>query len=125
MPPDHRVDQRRVNSAQADMGGRSGGDTPGERPAVAVEHRQRPQIDRLLVEPEGYDVSERVQICAAVVIDYALRVAGRARGVVQRDRLPLVARPPPTKLGIAAGNEVLVLDRAEPRRAGRVLGDGI
>ena len=38
------------------------------------------------------DVAERVQIGAAVVIDDALGVAGRARGVVERDRVPFVGR---------------------------------
>ena len=34
----------------------------------------------------------RVQVGAAVVVDHALRVAGGARGVVERDRVPLVRR---------------------------------
>ena len=43
---DQREDHRRVDLAQADMGAADGGDRPGVGPAVAVEHRQRPQIDR-------------------------------------------------------------------------------
>ena len=40
----------------------------------------------------GRRVADRVQVGAAVVRDDALRVAGGARGVRDRDRVPLVAR---------------------------------
>ena len=55
-------------------------------PAVAVEHRQGPQIDRWPVEPEGDRIAERVQKGAAMMIDDALGIAGGAGGVVERDR---------------------------------------
>ena len=33
------------NLAQTDMRACDGGHSPGEAPAIAVEHRQRPQVD--------------------------------------------------------------------------------
>jgi hypothetical protein len=38
----------------------------------------------VLAHAPDEDVAERVQIGAAVVVDDALRIAGRARGVVER-----------------------------------------
>ena len=35
----------RIELAQADVGAADGGDGPGVAPAIAVEHRQRPEID--------------------------------------------------------------------------------
>ena len=86
-----RVEDRcRFDAAQTDMRAGDRGDAPGIGPAVAVEHRQGPEIDRMPVEPERDRVAERVQIGAAMVKHDAFRVAGRARGVVQRDRAPFV-----------------------------------
>jgi len=42
---DQPEDLARPDGAQADMGAADDRDRPGETPAVAVEHRQRPQID--------------------------------------------------------------------------------
>ena len=64
----------------------------GKAPAVAMEHRQRPEIHRVLRHAPVEDVADRVQMRAAMVIDHALRIAGGARRVVQRDRIPLVGR---------------------------------
>jgi hypothetical protein len=85
-----REDQRRIDLAQAHMGARHRHHRPAETPAVAMEQRQRPQIDRLARHLPRHDVAERLQIGAAVGIDDALRPAGGAGGVVERDRLPLV-----------------------------------
>ena len=80
-----------IDLAQAhiDAGGR--GDRPGKTPAVAVEHRQRPEIDRMLAETAGQDIADGVEIGAAMMGDDALGIAGRARGVGQRDGVPFVA----------------------------------
>ena len=45
-------DRHRIDLAQADVRRADRGDRPRERPAVAVEHRQRPQIDAACLEPE-------------------------------------------------------------------------
>ena len=48
-----------------------------------------------------------------MVVDDALGVAGRARRVVERDRVPLVRRHLPGEIRIAALNERLVVDVGE------------
>jgi hypothetical protein len=48
-----------------------------------------------------------------VVINDALGIAGGARGVIERDRLPLVLRPAPRELCIAFGQQLLVGRLAE------------
>ena len=48
-----------------------------------------------------------------MVIDDALRVAGGARGVVERDRLPLVGRVQRREVRIAVGEEGLVVELAQ------------
>ena len=53
-----------------------------------------------------------------MVVDDAFRIPGRARGVVERDRFPLVGGWRPGGARIAAREEVLVLDLAESLAAG-------
>ena len=65
-------------------------------------------------------VRDRVEVRAPVAVDHALRVAGGAGGVVERDRVPLVGRPPPREVRVAAREERLVLDLAEQVPARRV-----
>jgi hypothetical protein len=79
---DRLVDRPGFDPPQADMRPGECGNGPWEAPAVAVEHRQCPQIDRMMPHAPDEDVAERIQISAAVVIDDTLRVAGRAGGVV-------------------------------------------
>src|SRR6056297_1131445 len=62
---------------------------PSMRPAVAVEHRQRPKIASGRAEAERQRVTHGVKKSAAVMTDHALGCAGRAGSVVQADRLPL------------------------------------
>ncbi len=78
---------------------------PREAPAVAVEHRQRPQIDRVLGHGAGQHVALGHQVGAAVVVDDALGIAGRAGGVVERDRVPFVVGHRPGEVGIALGEQ--------------------
>ncbi len=85
-----REDRVAGDPAQADLGPGLQHDRPGEAPAVAVEHGQRPQIDRELRHAPDQHVADRVQVRATMVVDDALGIAGGARGVVERDRLPLV-----------------------------------
>ena len=100
-----------------------GGNRPGIRPAAAVKHRQRPQIDALRFEAEGERIGERIEIGAAMMIDDTLGVAGRTRCVEQRQRVPFVGRSRPGKVGITLGEERRIIDRAEAL-AGRPLGIG-
>ena len=104
-----RQTTRRVDLPQADVRRADGGHRPGEAPAVAVEHRQRPEVDRARVEPRVVRLGERVQVRAAVRVHHALRPAGRAARVVDRDRVVLRLEP---VLGLAvrrAGEELLVV----------------
>ena len=52
-----------------------------------------------------------------MVVDDALRVAGRARRVEQRERVPLVERPRPRERRVAFGEQRLLADAAEPLAA--------
>ena len=74
---------------------------------------------------------ERVRVAhqrrAAVMVDDALRIAGRAGRVVQADRIPFVGGHAPGKIRVALGEERLVVERADPRallrgRIGRKFG---
>ena len=106
-------DGARLDPAQAHVRPRIGADCPGEAPAVAVEHGQRPEIDRPMRHRPSDAVTQRIQIGAPVVIDHALGVARGAGGVIDRDRVPLVRGPAPVEAGVAAGEQRLVLDLPE------------
>ena len=81
--PNRREDPRGLDAAKAHMRAARRGDGPRIRPAVAVEHRQRPQINAIGIKTKRKRVAERVQVRAAMVIDDALRIAGRSRRVQQ------------------------------------------
>ena len=115
---DQREDHRRVDLAQADMRAADRRHRPGVGPAVAVEHGQGPEIAGPAAQPEHQRIAHGVQEGAAMVVDHALRVAGRARGVVERDRVPLVRRPLPGEGRIALGQQRLVVHRRLAARRG-------
>ena len=70
--------------------------------------------------PQVMHVVDGEQMRAAVVIDHALGIAGGAGRVVQRDRVPFVARHLPGERRIAVLDEILVFDLAQPlARAGK------
>ncbi len=110
---DQLEDPGRFDLPQADMGGADRGHGPGEGPAVAVEHRQGPEIDRARIEAEDQGAAHGVQEGAAVVIDDALGIAGRARGVAERDRVPFVRGRRPVERGIARRQQRLVVHDPE------------
>ena len=58
-------------------------------------------------------IADGVQVRAAVVVDHALGVAGSARSIEQRERLPFVLRLLETLRRIAFGQERLVVQIAE------------
>ncbi len=122
MPFDRLVDRPGLDPAQTHMRTGERGYGPRKAPAVAMEHRQRPQIDRVLRHPPHQDVAERVQVGAAMVIDDPFRVAGGARGVVERDRVPLVLGGDLGEIGVTLGEEGFVIERAKalPARTLRV-----
>jgi hypothetical protein len=53
--------------------------------------------------------------------DDTLWIAGRARGVVEGDRLPLILRHRPFRGGIALGEKRLVVGSAQQRAADPVI----
>src|SRR3984885_5020822 len=89
---DQLKDLCRVALAQADVDPGRSRDGPRKAPAVAMEHRQGPEIDRMLAEIAGENVADGIKVSAAVVGDDAFRVACRARGVAERDGVPFVLR---------------------------------
>ena len=111
------------HAAQADIDPGAFGDGPGEGPAVAMEHRQRPEVDRVVRHSPGQDVADRVQMGAAMVVDHALRVARCAGCVAEGNRVPLVGWVLPVIRRIALGQERFVGDRSHQVavRPGRIV----
>ena len=87
---------------------------PGVGPAVAVEHGQGPEIAGPAAQPEHQRIAHGVQEGAAMVVDHALGVAGGARGVAERDGVPLVGRRLPGEGWIAPGQQGLIVQIAQP-----------
>ena len=107
------VHRGRAHRAQANMRAGDDADRPGKAPAVAMEHRQRPEINRMLGHAAGDDIADREQRRAAVMIDHALRIAGGARSVIERDRVPFVVRHLPGISRVAFLQKLLVIEIAE------------
>ena len=82
-----------IHFAQAHMGAAEHRHRPRKTPAIAMEHRQGPQVTRKVRHGPSGRVAHRVQVGAAVVGDHALGVAGGARCVGNRNRVPFVRRP--------------------------------
>ena len=117
---DNRLkDDVRLNFSQADVGATDGTDAPREAPAVAVEHRQGPQVDRALRHAPGHDIPQRIQVGTAVVINDSLRIAGGSRGVVQRNSLPFILRAMPGVFRIAGLQKIFVFHLTQPRALAR------
>src|ERR1700680_3036900 len=72
--------------AQADMGSREQRERPGETPAIAVEHRQRPEIDRTLAHAAGEDIRISHERRAAMMADHTFWITRGARSVIERNR---------------------------------------
>ena len=82
-------DQRRVDLVEADMARAGGGYRPREAPAVAVKHRQRPEIDGAAIEPRVRQFGDGIQVRAAMCVHDALRSTRRTARVVDADRVVL------------------------------------
>ena len=115
-------DRLGLDLRQADVLGAHRRDRPRIGPAVAVEHRERPQVARARRQARLGDHAQRVQVGAAVVGHHALRAAGRARGVVDRDQRALVLGALEVdRVGVGeqllvVGVLVALLDPDDPRR---------
>src|SRR5258708_20748459 len=100
--------QSGINLAQADMRTSHGSHGPGKAPAIAMEHWQRPQIDTLAVHAGRDDFGERVEVGATSRVHDAFRIAGGARGVVDRNRLVLIFQPAHYRLWRSLSKEPFV-----------------
>jgi hypothetical protein len=49
------------------------GDTPGEAPAVAVEHGQRPEVVALIVQSDFQGLSQSIEVAPGMVLDPGCR----------------------------------------------------
>ena len=107
---------------QADVRPRLDADRPGKAPAVAMEHRQRPKIDGMGSHVGGEDIPDGQKICAAMVVDDALGIAGRSRRVVERDSVPFVHGRRALVVLVALGEQVLVFERRNASAGAVVLG---
>ena len=114
-------DQRRVDATQTDIGAGHCRERPRKTPAIAVKHRQGPEIDRMARQVPGQHIADRVQIGAAMVNHHALGIAGRARGVIQADRIPFIFRQLPDMGRVTARDQVLVGHRTEALARATVL----
>ena len=112
-------DLRRVDLAQANVDAGRCRNGPWKAPAVAMKHRQRPQIDRMLAEVAGQDVADGVEIGAAVVGNDALGIAGGSGSIAERDGVPFVLRRPCGKVGVALCHGIFVFELADPLSAGK------
>ncbi|BAT09353.1 Os09g0555850, partial [Oryza sativa Japonica Group] len=107
----HGVGGRR---ADADVRAAARRHAPGEGPAVAVEHRERPQVDRLVADAPLEKKAHGVEVRAAVAVHDALGRRRRAGGVVERDGVPLVLhRPRRVPRRVSPRHQLLVLELAD------------
>src|SRR5690554_7544898 len=74
---DQLKDFLRINTAQTHVGAGHGRDGPGKTPAVAVEHRQGPQVHRVHVHRPDRLVTQRVNIGTTMVVNHADRKSTR------------------------------------------------
>ena len=70
--PEHRC---RIEFSQADMGRTHRTYAPGEAPAVAVKHRQGPEVDRVASEPDHHRVAHCRKIGSPVMADDPLWIS--------------------------------------------------
>ena len=96
---------------QTDMSPDDRRQCPRETPTIAVKHRQRPQIDRMLRHRRRQRIALRQKICASVVRHDTFWIARGPRSVIDRNRVPFVQRHQPVKFRIACRQEGLVILR--------------
>jgi hypothetical protein len=118
---DELEDSLGLDRAQADVRARHRGHRPREAPAVAMEHRQRPQVNRVRRHRPRHHVAAGFQESAAMVVDDPLRPPRRARGVVERNRVGLRLRQRPLEIGFPGLQEFFVFHLAEALAGAAVL----
>ena len=111
-----RPDRLGPDLPQTDMGADDRRQRPRKTPAVAMEHGQRPQVDRMFRHRCGQGVALRQQIGTAMMRDHTLGIARRAGCVVDGNRVPFVLGHEPRVIGIAPGNKGVIVDGLGLRR---------
>jgi hypothetical protein len=116
-----------AHGAQAHVAAADRGHSPSRAPSVAVEHRERPEVNR--VGPVlGVDhLAQAVQVGAPVRVHHALGLPGGPGRVVDRDRGELVLYRPVERRVRSALEQVLVagaIGRVRNVRLGGGVGDG-
>ena len=101
-------DLGRIHRPQAHVRAARRGDGPGEAPAIAVEHRQGPQVLRARPEAGVVCHCRGLKVRTPMVVHHALRAPRRPAGVVDRQELALVDRPGAHPGGIGAVDPRLV-----------------
>ena len=106
--PDRFDDRAGVHPAHADVDAGPRCQRPGKAPSIAVEHRQRPEIDRMLGHVPFENVGDDVGGGSAVVVHPPLGISCRSARVVERYGVPLVLRQLPRASRTAFGHQVFV-----------------
>ena len=89
-PLDEAEDLGAVHRAQDDMGAAHAGDGVHAAPAIAVEHRQRPEFNIVVGDAQVGDQAVGVHVAVAVRHHHALGAGGGAGRVVDRHEVVLV-----------------------------------
>ena len=108
------------NVPQTDAGAGNGSERPGETPAVAVKHRQRPEVDRVSTHIPAQRHGNRVQVGTPVVIHHPFGITGSSRGVIECNSLPLVFDLEAAVLGVSRRQYVIIGHVAEQFAIGKV-----
>ncbi len=111
----------RLDLAQTDVDPGPRGHRPRKAPAVAMKHGQSPQIDRVLGHVPFENIGHRIHIRAAMGVHHALGFAGRAGGVIQGDRIPLVGHIGQRLARQTFCEQRLIIQRADALAAGHEL----
>ena len=85
------IDAAGINRAQEDMAAGQHRDRPGETPAVAMEHRQGPEINRKMRHLPAQGVVDCIEIRPAVAVDH-LGIACCAGGITDSEGIPFIGR---------------------------------
>ena len=78
-----------VDLRQANVSSANGRHRPRKTPSVAVEHRQRPKIDGAIGESVLDNLSDGIDVAAAMRVHHTLGRAGGSAGVVDGDDIVL------------------------------------
>ena len=109
----------RINFAQAHVDAGRQRDCPRKTPAVAMKHRQGPKVNRMLPKIAGKDITDGVQIRAAMMRDDTFWIACGAGRVAERNGVPFVLHRCPVKIQIARRDRVFVFNFANPLATGK------